>query len=358
MRPFEGYTLSEILSFTRGRHVNSEEVRGKDFRVRFMAPLESAKSTDVSFFFSKKYQSELIHSKPGILVTGEAFVAPLSQSQLPVWNQSAVIACADPYGAMAVLSEKFALHLSSAAHIGGDQTGRIHPTAVIDSSARIAPNVQIGAHVVIEKNVEVGAETVIYPGCFLGENVAVGQSCVLFPKVTLYEQVSLGNRVRIHAGAVLGADGFGYAPDVKAGKVVAHRKIYHLGRVKVGDDVEIGANTCIDRGTLKDTCIGNHCKIDNHVMIGHNVILGEGVVVCGSVGIAGSAEIGNFVYIGGLSAISNGVKIGAYAKLGGGSFVARDIPSGEAVAGHPHRKFRDFLKLQILMNRMLEEQKK
>jgi UDP-3-O-[3-hydroxymyristoyl] glucosamine N-acyltransferase len=218
--------------------------------------------------------------------------------------------------------------------------------------------VVIGAHCVIEDGVRIGEGTRLYPGCFVGKGSVIGSRCVLFPRVTLYERTQLGERVRLHAGVVLGADGFGYAPRREDGKVVGHEKIYHVGRVVVGNDVEIGANTCVDRGTIGDTIICDMAKVDDQVMIGHNCRLDVGAVVCGNAGLAGRAKIGKFVYIGGMAGIGNDVEIGDGAMVGALSVVPADVAPGVAVLGVPARPAREHNRIQVLLNRMLREKEK
>jgi UDP-3-O-[3-hydroxymyristoyl] glucosamine N-acyltransferase len=181
---------------------------------------------------------------------------------------------------------------------------------------------------------------------------------VFFPRVTLYEQTQVGDRVRLHAGVVLGADGFGYAPRREGGKVVGHEKIYHVGRVVIGNDVEIGANTCVDRGTIGDTVIRDMAKVDDLVMIGHNCQLDVGAVICGNAGLAGRAKIGKFVYIGGMAGVGNDVEIGDGSMVGALSVVSADVPPGVSMIGNPSRTAREHNRIQVLLNRMLREKEK
>ena len=350
------YTVAQIVEFSGGRLANAGALAAgfEKTEVRRIAALDESVPGDLAFFFSKKYQHEMLKAAPTVLITAEPFLVPLEKSGLPLWKKTAVVSCADPYLVMALLSEKFAERNSTVGHLSASGTCSVHPSAVVASSVKIGEGVQIGAHCVVESGARIGSGTVLYPGCFVGPDTEIGAHCVLFPRVTLYERTKLGDRVRIHAGAVIGADGFGYAPRTKDGAVTGHQKIYHFGRVIIESDVEIGANTCIDRGTLKDSLIGEGSKIDDQVMIGHNCRMGKGVIVCGSVGIAGSVNIGEFVYIGGMSAIRNGVTIGDRAKLAGGTFASSDIEADDTVGGHPHRALKDFFRIQVHMNRLLE----
>jgi UDP-3-O-[3-hydroxymyristoyl] glucosamine N-acyltransferase len=295
---------------------------------------------------------------PDILVTGEPFVGPLQAQSavLPFWKKSAIIACRDPYLGMAILSEKFAALQSTVAHVPGAKCtskSTIHASAVIDPSAEIAEGVTIGPHCVVEASARIGKGSVLYPRVYVGPSVEIGEESVLFPGVTLYESTKLGKRVRIHAGSVLGADGFGYAPIVENGAPTGHQKIYHLGRVVIGDDVEIGANTMIDRATLGETRIDAGAKLDNDVHIGHNSIVGEGTILCGGVTLAGGTTIGKFVYVGGLTGMGNKAIVGDYAKIAGMSSVSKDVPPGGTCVGRTQRTYRDHFRLEALLNRML-----
>jgi UDP-3-O-[3-hydroxymyristoyl] glucosamine N-acyltransferase len=183
---------------------------------------------------------------------------------------------------------------------------------------------------------------------------------VLFPSVTLYEKTKIGKRCRIHAGVVLGADGFGYAPylDPQTKLPYGHQKIYHLGRVVIEDDVEIGANSTIDRGTLGDTVIRSQAKIDNLVQVGHNCDVGEGSILCGAAGMAGSSSLGKFVYVGAQAGTGNQVHVGDYAKLAGYTGAAKDVAPHAEVAGVPARPLVDYFKILAIQNKLLRERGK
>jgi UDP-3-O-[3-hydroxymyristoyl] glucosamine N-acyltransferase len=324
-----GFSVAQIVEWTAGRLANAQALGPLASLIRVVrpSPLSGSTTQDCCFFFSKDYQAEIPTASPGVLITAEPFLGPLEASGLPLWKKSAVIACKDPYFAMAVLSEKFAASLSSVAHLeASDGVTEVHPSALVSGSAKLASGVKIAANCVIEAGVSIGVGTTLYPGVFIGRDSKIGDRCVLFPHVTLYEQTELGNRVRIHAGSTLGADGFGYAPKIEEGKPVGHQKIYHLGNVVVGDDVEIGANSMVDRATIGSTIIGAKVKIDNHVHIGHNSVLHEGAILCGGVCLAGGTIIGKFAYIGGMAGIGNKAEIGAYSKVGAMSLVDKDVP--------------------------------
>ena len=203
----------------------------------------------------------------------------------------------------------------------------ISPAASIAESACLADDVAVAATAVIGARAKIGSGSVIHAGVIIGDGVVVGDHCTLYPRVVLYSRTVLGKNCILHAGSVIGADGFGYAGG-SSGSV----KIRQLGGVKIGDCVEIGANSAIDCGSLDDTVIGNGVKIDNLVQIGHNVIIGDGTVICGGAGIAGSSKIGSDCIIGGAAGIADHLKIGDDVKIAGASSVTRDIKSGETVS--------------------------
>jgi len=215
----------------------------------------------------------------------------------------------------------------------------VHATAIVDASARLAPGVSIGPYVVIEEEVEIGAGTVIEAFCFLGKGARVGGKCWLHPRVTLYAGARLGNRVEVHSGAVIGGDGFGYV--FGEGK---HWKFPQIGAIEIGDDVEIGCNTTIDRGSLGTTQIGEGVKIDNLVQVAHNVRIGEHSVIVAQTGISGSSALGRNVMVGGQVGIGEHCTIEDGAMLGGqsGILTGKTIPSGQTVWGTPARPLEKF----------------
>lgn len=326
------FSVKDILSWTSGRLVNFDESSESVRRVKIknISTLPNARSSDIAFFFSKEYQNEVLNAQPGVLITGEAFVEPLSKAGIALWKSAVVIACKDPYLAMALISEHFA---------DEDSKSEVHPTAVIHPTAQVGKNVKIGPYCVVEKN------------------CSIGDDSVLFSHVVLYANTKIGKRARLHSQTVIGSDGFGYAPVTENGLVINHQKIWHVGNVIIGDDVEIGAGTKVDRATFGSTTIGDKVKIDNHCHLAHNVKVGEGSIICGGSCLAGGAEVGKFVYIGGLCAFLNRVKIGDRAKITGMTGVGHDVPAGGVVSGIPARPHRENYKLQVLFNRLLEERK-
>ena len=352
------FSLRQIIEWTNGRVVNEQDlVRGLDkVQVNRIATLGESQPNDVTFYYLRSFAAEFARAKPGILVTNETMRREMGSAPVDY----AIVVCADPYSAMAQLSAKFADRLSSVAHIPLPENFKptsIHPTAVIDPSVEMGEGVQVGPHCVIERGCRIGARTVLYPGCFVGPQCVIGSSCVLFPRVTLYELTQLGDRVRIHAGAVIGADGFGYAPKREGRVVTGHQKIYHMGRVLVGDDVEIGANACVDRGTFGDTRLGKNVKLDNQVQVGHNAQLDEGAILCGSTSLAGHASIGKYAYLGGLTGVTNHTHIGDGAMVGALSLITKDVPPGGTAVGSPQRTQREHFKAHAFLNKLLTKKR-
>jgi UDP-3-O-[3-hydroxymyristoyl] glucosamine N-acyltransferase len=225
----------------------------------------------------------------------------------------------------------------------------IHATVVVAADARVDAGASIGPFCVISSGAEIEAGTLLDAQVFVGANVRIGRDCRVFPQVTLREETRLGDRVTVHAGAVIGADGFGYAREG-----ARYVKIPQVGRVILEDDVEIGANVTIDRGALGPTTIGRGTKIDNLVQIAHNVTIGEHSLVVAQVGIAGSTKLGNYVTLGGQVGLSGHLKIGNRVSVAAQSGVMHDIPDGEKWFGYPAQPDRK-TKRQILAIQQLPQ---
>jgi len=220
----------------------------------------------------------------------------------------------------------------------------IHPGAVVAASAQIDPTAHIGPHCTVGERVRIGANAVLESGNFVGDHSIIGDDSRLFPNVVLYARTELGRRVRIHAGTVIGSDGYGYVLDEGA-----HRKVPQIGKVIIGDDVEIGANVTVDRGALGATRIGRGTKIDNLVQIAHNVVIGEHCLLISQVGIAGSSKLGNYVILAGQSGLAGHLKIGNKVTVGAQSGVMTDIPDGEKWLGAPAQPDRQAKRMMLAM---------
>jgi len=221
--------------------------------------------------------------------------------------------------------------------------------AVISPDADIAEDVAIGAGCVIEAGARIGQGSVLYPLCYIGRDVQIGEQCILYPNVTLMHGARLGNRVIVHSGTVIGADGFGY---VTVDGV--HHQVPHIGTVEIGDDVEIGANVCIDRAKAGVTRVGSGTKIDNLVHIAHNVQIGENCLLVAQVGIAGSSQLGRYVVLAGQVGVADHVSIGDGAIVAAQSGVAGNLPGGQRYFGSPAREHAKQLRLMAYTSRLPE----
>jgi len=280
-------------------------------------PLGEAGPDDVSFLESEKHLRHLKTSNAGALVAPEPLAEKLAA------DGRAVIAVADALAAFVAVFQKFKPP-PAAPPVGVSPRAYVHPTARIGAGCTVMPFACVG------ENAVVGPRSFVGPGVSIGADCVIGADAVLHANCVLYGRTVVGDRVLIHAGAVLGADGFGYRFD--NGR---HVRVPHLGHVELGDDVEVGACTTIDRGTFEATRVANGTKIDNLVMIGHNCKIGRHNMLCSQVGIAGSSTTGDYVVMAGQVGIADHVHIGDGAVVGAGSGVPGDVPAGAKVFGYP-----------------------
>jgi len=291
---------------------------------RLVHPTQAERPSDLALAMSKDAAAALAGSRAQAAVVFEKNPAPEGSFR-------ALIAVEETRLALAKLTELF--------DPGPAHDRRIHPTAVIAADAVLGEGVSIGAYTVVGARSHIGAGTVVLPHVTIGADVALGANCQIHPGVCIGDRVSIGDRVIIQAHAVVGSDGFSYAPDLMSEKAftpgIKLTRIHSLGTVEIGDDVEIGAHTAIDRATLETTRIGNGTKIDNHVHIGHNVSIGESCLICGKVGIAGSVTVGDRVRIGGGVGIGDHLQVGEQAIIGAGSGIGSNIEAGAFVWGTP-----------------------
>ena len=283
-----------------------------------VAPISRAGATDVTFAESAKSCEEAFASAAGVVLVRRC--APTSTKTL-----IRVENCREAF-AMAMTI----FHAPKQYGAGIDPSARIAPDVRVGKGAFIGPNVVLGA------GVQVGDRTTILANCVIGDGVSVGDDCMLHPNITLYSNVKVGNRVIMHSGTVIGSDGFGYAR-----KASGIAKIPQIGGVVIEDDVEIGANSSIDRATMNVTIIGSGTKIDNQVQIAHNVVIGRNCLIAGKTGISGSVRLGDGVTLGGAVGVVDHVEIGANAVVGAMSLVTKDVPPGQVVWGLPARRAHD-----------------
>ena len=301
-------TLAEIAKIVKG-----EVVGDAGLIITGISGIKEAKKGDLTFVANPKYTALIKETKASaVIISREMQIS--GKSAIRTDNPS--LAFANIINS--VYKEEFFVALG------------VHPQAVVSKKAKIGKNVAVGACCVIEDKVEIGDDTVIYPLTYLGYNSKVGKKCLIYPHVTIRECVILGDRVIIHAGTVIGSDGFGFA-EVKG----VHEKIPQTGTVVIEDDVEIGANVTIDRARFEKTVIGKGTKIDNLVQIAHNVEVGKHCIIVSQAGISGSTKIGNGAILAGQAGIVGHITIGDGAIVGAKSGVAKSIPANTKVFGYP-----------------------
>lgn len=324
---FPTLTLREVAE-TVGGDVEGEA----SLRVRGVAPLEEAGPGDLAFLADRRYLRFVEGCRAqAILVTRE--LAPFTGA-----FQGRVVVT-DGHQALARLLR----------HLFPPPPPKpgIHPTAVVASTARLGQGVAVGPYAVVEEEVVVGDRVSIAAHCVLGRGSQVGDDSVLHPHVVLYPGVRVGKRVILHAGVRLGVDGFGYVPGPE-GPV----KVPQIGGCVVEDDVEMGANTCVDRGSIGRTVVGRGTKLDNLVHLAHNVRIGRRVLMAAMVGVAGSSRVGDDVQMGGQAGVAGHVEVGPGARLAAQAGVIGDVPPGETVSGFPARNHREFFRAMGHLFRM------
>ena len=272
-----------------------------------IGPLEEATATTIGYVSNPRYRAQLAASAAGCVI-----VAPALRYEAVA--RGTTILVPDPYLYFARLTQWWAARVRPRPPAG------THPSAVVDPTARVAPGASIGPLAVIEADAEIGEGAIVGAQCFVGRGARVGAQTLLHPRVTLAFGCSIGARGIVHSGAVIGADGFGLAPTPQG-----YVKIEQLGAVRIGDDVEIGANTCIDRGALEDTVIEDGVKLDNLIQIGHNVRIGKHTAMAGCAAVAGSATIGAHCTIGGRAGVLGHLTIADHVHISATSLVTRSI---------------------------------
>lgn len=294
--------------------------------------LDSADASSLSFFAASRYSDDAVKTQAGAVFVTRALASKVA-------HVAARIIVEKPHEAM----------LTAIAHLHAPVpfVPGVHATASLGDSVSLGEAVGIGARVVIGARVRIGNRTCVHAGATIADDVVIGDDCILYSGVVAYAQTQIGDRVIVQSGAVLGSDGFGY---VFADGL--HQKIPHVGRCVLESDVEIGANTTIDRGSIGDTVIGAGTKIDNLVQIGHNVRMGKLCLVMAQVGISGSTRIGDGVVIAGQAGLAGHISIGSGARIAGQSGVFGDVPAGETWSGYPARPHREALRAQAAARKL------
>ena len=320
-------SLGEIVDFVGGHYAGT-----RDLLITTVAPLTDATADQLSFLSNRKYASQL-----GQTNAGAVLVPKNLEGENDRW-----IRVDDPYFAIARIMTRW---------FGARPMPKgISRKASIDPSAKLGTNVAVGHFVTIGENVVIGNNVTIFQGTSIEADSAIGDDCIVYPNVVIYDGTQIGQRCIIHAGVVIGSDGYGFA--LHDGK---HHKIPQIGIVRIEDDVEIGAGTTIDRAALGETVIGEGTKIDNLVQIGHNVKIGKHCLLVSQVGIAGSTELGDYVSVAGQSGFSGHLKIGHRVQVAAKSAVLADVPDDAKVMGSPALPFNEFARRRAALKRLAKK---
>ena len=321
-------TLAAIAERTGGRVIGDASVR-----IARIAAIDDVDATALTFATDERFLRAALESRAAAILADAKLVDAAATYAKPI------VAVASPRLALATLLTALEAPRPSGPYI--------HPSAVIDASATIGADVYIGALVAVGERASIGAGTVLAAGVVIGADARVGASCMLHPRAYVADRCVLGDRVVLQPQAVVGSDGFGWA--FLEGTL---QKIPQIGIVELGDDVEIGANTCIDRAQTGVTSIGNGTKIDNLCQIGHNCRIGQHTAIAALTGLAGTTTIGDYVQVGGQSGFAGHLTIGSQAKIAGGSEVWGDVDAGATVSGVPARTHRENLRIQASVRRL------
>jgi len=309
-------------------------------QVSSFAPLNQAGVGQLAFLANPLYRNEAAASQAAGLIVSEADYEFLVAGD--VGNKRSFLIHKNPYALFARIAQEFAQHATPQYQPG------VHPTAVIESGADISDSAHIGPLCVVGKGAKIGARAVLVSQVHVGENATIGDDTLLYPNVTIYYNCQVGLRNIIHSGTVIGSDGFGFAPDLAAGEWV---KVPQTGRVVIGNDVEIGSNTSVDRGAMADTRIDDGCKIDNLVQIAHNAHIGALTVIAGNTAVAGSTTIGKMCMIGGSTSFAGHIQVADRTTISGGTSIMKSIvePGQQYTSVFPMLPHRDWEKTAVLV---------
>lgn len=332
MKPYSIQEINEVL--------NGVIYGTTSQKVTATEQLEKATASEISFIGNKKYEKLWEGSKASIAVVNEDISIEPGENRAFIKVKNADLAMSQILTLFAPPTPIF--------------HANIHKTATIDETAIIGEGARIGAGCYIGPKVEIGINATIYPNVTILDECTIGKNTIIWSGTVIRERCHIGNDCIIHPNATIGADGFGFRPCKEKGLV----KIPQIGNVIIGNGVEIGANSCVDRGKFSSTVLGDGCKIDNLVQIGHNSQLGKFCIMAGNSGLAGSVTLGNGVIIGGSASIKDHTTIGDGAIVGAGSGVTGDIPAGKTMLGYPAVEARDALKQWAILKRLVCDSKK
>jgi UDP-3-O-[3-hydroxymyristoyl] glucosamine N-acyltransferase len=312
-----------------GAQLGAEVVGDGGLEIRGVRPLDSATAEDLSFLHNPKYVNEAKASKAGAILVADPEAFP----------ERNLLVCPEPYLALAHALEIF--------HPVDSPPAGVHPTAFVADGVSLGEGASIGPMVSVGAGSSIGERSVVGAGCVLGQGVEIGGDCVLHPRVVVEDGCRLGDRCIVHSGTVIGSDGFGFATVDGS-----HHKVPQVGIVVLEDDVELGANVCVDRAALGETRICRGTKVDNLVQIAHNVQVGEHCLLVAQVGISGSTTIGHHSVFAGQAGCSGHLKIGSGVVMAAKAAAYKDVPDGATMAGAPARPHREWLKANANLQRL------
>ena len=321
------FSAQQIAAFVQGEIVGDANVTVNSF-----AKIEEGKPGSITFLSNSKYEHFIYGTEASIVLVNRDFIPekPIKATLIKVDN------------AYETLAKLMTLYEQSKTQSKG-----IASTAIIAESAQIGKDVYIGAYAVIDEGVVIGDNTQIYPHTYVGKNARIGEGSLIYSGVNIYHDCQIGNHVTLHSGVVIGADGFGFAPTPEG-----YNKIPQIGNVIIEDNVEIGANTCVDRATMGSTIVHKGVKLDNLIQIAHNDEIGANTVIAAQSGLAGSAKMGEWCVIAGQVGISGHLTIGNHVTLGPQSGIISSIPDGKTMIGSLPMEDKAFFKMQAIMRRL------
>lgn len=324
---FSPEELLEIVQSSATRGATSVTVTG-------ISSLDTASAGDLSFLGNPKYRAQVAETQASVVLVPADFEGKPSDNQLFVLVKS-------PSVALGQICARIEQQLWPKPLAG------IHSSAVVASDAQVAASATIGPLCIVEAGAIIGEQAHLHAQVFVGRNARVGEASWLMPSVVLGAECEVGKRVRLHSGVIVGSDGFGY--EFVNGR---HEKVPQIGSVSIGDDVEIGANSTLDRARFSRTVVGEGTKIDNLVQIAHNVIIGKHCILCAQVGISGSAVLEDYVILGGQAGLAGHIKMGRGAKSAGQAGITSDVEAGAFVSGYPAMPYMQERRLQVLQRRL------
>ncbi len=328
------FTATDVAAFLHGEIVGDGNVR-----VSNVSKIEEGKPGTLAFLANQKYEHYIYTTKASIVLVNNSFVPKEEIS-------ATLIKVEDAYQAFASLLDLYVQSKASAKQ-------GIEEPSYISKDVSVGKEIYVGAFAYIGKNAKIGNYSKIYPQVHIGDNVKIGDDCIIYPGVKIYDNCVIGNRCIIHAGAVIGADGFGFAPQADG----TYKKIHQIGNVVLEDDVEIGANTTVDCGTMESTIIRKGVKLDNLIQIAHNVEVGQNTVMAAQTGISGSTKVGKNCMFGGQVGLGGHITVGDKVILGAQSGVAQNIKSNQTLLGSPAFDIKKAMRAYTLIKELPEIRK-